>query len=188
MYSQKYAHIYCYVKTHNYSNKVEGVNRQKQWYGHHWQMACTLAWPLPWIKNHWLSLLQSTQTCSSNAWRQGSIGRDAQVKVQETWITERLNNGNRLWKWGSGARPQEMLRSYMLWSVFWGLLRLLNFCACRQYIHTCKLLSSFSSFKKYIASELQSTVTPVQLMKPGIGGTTSCPVGDFGHVAKMKRT
>ena len=45
---------------------------------------------------------------------------------------------------GLGACPQGILRFYMLWGMFWGLLRLL-FLACIQYIHTFKLLSLFSS-------------------------------------------
>ena len=47
---------------------------------------------------------------------------------------------------GSGGTHLEILRFYMFWSVFWGLLEA-PFRACIQYIHTCKLPSSFSSFR-----------------------------------------
>ena len=43
-------HIYCLVKTHSHNITVDGVNRQKQWYGHtdRWN-AHNSASPSPWI-------------------------------------------------------------------------------------------------------------------------------------------
>ena len=44
------------------------MSKQQQQYGHHWQTACTLASPSPWILQwiHWPSLLQSTQNVYVN--------------------------------------------------------------------------------------------------------------------------
>ena len=48
---------------------------------------------------------------------------------------------------GSGARPQEILRFYMLWSVFWGFMRLFFVHAHSTYNTTCKLPFSISGFR-----------------------------------------
>ena len=67
-------------------------------------------------------------------------------------------------KGGLGTCPQEILKFYMLWSVFWGLLRLLRlFFVHSQYIYTYKLPASISGFKSKsttygaLASELHSS-------------------------------
>ena len=59
--------------------------------------------------------------------------------------------------------PQEMLRFYILWSVFWGLLRLLFAHAGRTYIYTVKIGVLIHMHKRFYTCKTSWSVQSVCL-------------------------